>query len=81
TSRVGFGELATYGQIAERIHRPKASRAVGRALGSNPIPIVIPCHRVLRSGGHLGGYGGGIARKELLLRLEGVLAPPLAPGR
>jgi methylated-DNA-[protein]-cysteine S-methyltransferase len=73
TSRVGFGELATYGQIAERIHRPKAARAVGRALGSNPIPIVIPCHRIVGSGGSLTGYAGGLSRKQTLLRLEGSL--------
>jgi methylated-DNA-[protein]-cysteine S-methyltransferase len=73
TSGVGFGELATYGQIAERIHRPKASRAVGRALGSNPIPIVIPCHLVVGAGGSLTGYAGGLPRKQTLLRLEGSL--------
>ena len=71
TSRVGFGELATYGQIAARIHRPKAARAVGRALGSNPIPIVIPCHRIVGAGGSLTGYAGGLPRKQTLLRLEG----------
>ncbi len=71
TSRVGFGELATYGQIAERIHRPTAARAVGRALGSNPIPIVIPCHRIVGAGGSLTGYAGGLPRKQTLLRLEG----------
>ncbi|MEX0651756.1 MAG: methylated-DNA--[protein]-cysteine S-methyltransferase [Actinomycetota bacterium] len=71
TSRVGFGELATYGQIAERIDRPKAARAVGRALGSNPIPIVIPCHRVVGAGGSLTGYAGGLPRKQTLLRHEG----------
>lgn len=71
TSRVGFGEVATYGQIAARIDRPKASRAVGRALGSNPIPIVIPCHRVVGAGGSLTGYAGGLRRKQTLLRLEG----------
>ena len=71
TSRVGFGELVTYGQIAARIERPKAARAVGRALGSNPIPIVIPCHRVVGAGGSLTGYAGGLPRKQTLLRLEG----------
>ena len=71
TSRIPFGRTSTYTQIAERIGRPRAARAVGNALGSNPIPIVIPCHRVLRSGGALGGYGGGIQRKQLLLDLEG----------
>ena len=71
TSRVGFGEVATYGQIAARIDRPAASRAVGRALGSNPIPIVIPCHRIVGAGGSLTGYAGGLPRKQTLLRLEG----------
>jgi methylated-DNA-[protein]-cysteine S-methyltransferase len=77
TRRVGFGHLATYGQIAERIDRPTASRAVGRALGSNPIPIVIPCHRIVGAGGKLTGYAGGIHRKELLLELEGSWQPTL----
>ena len=69
------GEVSTYGQIAHRIGRPKAARAVGQALGSNPVPIVIPCHRVLASDGRLGGYSGrgGIRTKEKLLRLEGAL--------
>ena len=70
TSRIPFGRTSTYSEIAERIGRPRAARAVGNALGSNPIPIVIPCHRVLRAGGALGGYGGGIERKQLLLGLE-----------
>ena len=73
TSRVGFGELATYGDIAARIERPQAARAVGRALGSNPIPIVLPCHRIVGANGSLTGYAGGMARKETLLRLEGSL--------
>jgi methylated-DNA-[protein]-cysteine S-methyltransferase len=77
TRRVGFGHLATYGQIAERIDRPTASRAVGRALGSNPIPIVIPCHRIVGAGGKLTGYAGGLQRKELLLELEGSIQPTL----
>lgn len=71
TARIPFGRTSTYGEIARRIGHPRAARAVGNALGSNPIPIVIPCHRVLRAGGQLGGYGGGIDRKELLLELEG----------
>lgn len=75
TSRIPFGRTSTYSAIAETIGRPRAARAVGNALGSNPIPIVIPCHRVLRSGGALGGYGGGIERKQLLLGLEHALAP------
>jgi methylated-DNA-[protein]-cysteine S-methyltransferase len=72
TGRVGFGRTATYGQIAARIGRPAASRAVGRALGSNPIPIVIPCHRIVGATGALTGYGGGLPRKRTLLELEGV---------
>lgn len=71
TSRVGFGNLATYGQIAARIHRPTAARAVGAALGSNPIPIVVPCHRVIGASGRLTGYAGGLDRKAFLLHLEG----------
>jgi methylated-DNA-[protein]-cysteine S-methyltransferase len=73
TGRVAYGRLATYGEIAKRIGRPTAARAVGRALGANPIPIVIPCHRVVGAGGSLTGYGGGLDRKERLLRLEGAL--------
>ncbi|MEA2557132.1 MAG: methylated-DNA-[protein]-cysteine S-methyltransferase [Actinomycetota bacterium] len=74
--RIPFGQTSTYGQLAQKIGNPRAARAVGNALGSNPIPIVIPCHRVLRAGGTLGGYAGGIARKERLLELEGVVLPP-----
>ena len=73
TAHVPFGGTTTYGEIAERIGRPRAARAVGNALGSNPIPIVIPCHRVLRAGGSLGGYGGGVDRKRMLLSLEGAV--------
>jgi methylated-DNA-[protein]-cysteine S-methyltransferase len=73
TARVPFGHLATYGEIAGKIGRPTAARAVGAALGVNPIPIVVPCHRVIGAGGNLTGYGGGLPRKELLLRLEGAL--------
>jgi methylated-DNA-[protein]-cysteine S-methyltransferase len=73
TSRVTFGDLATYGEIAVRIGHPSAARAVGAALGANPIPIVIPCHRVVGANGKLTGYGGGLPRKEALLRLEGAL--------
>ncbi|HEX6399713.1 MAG TPA: methylated-DNA--[protein]-cysteine S-methyltransferase [Actinomycetota bacterium] len=79
TARIPFGRTSTYGSIAERIGRPRASRAVGNALGSNPIPIVVPCHRVLRAGGDVGGYAGGPERKRRLLRLEGAL--PSLHGR
>ncbi len=74
TGRVPFGQTTTYGELAIRIGRPRAARAVGNALGSNPIPIVIPCHRVLRAGGLLGGYAGGLDRKHALLQLEGAIA-------
>ncbi len=71
---IPFGETRTYGDIARQIGRPTAVRAVGAANGRNPLPIVVPCHRVLHSGGHgIGRYTGGVHRKEALLRLEGVL--------
>ena len=75
TSRIPYGEVSTYGAIAKKIGHPSAARAVGRALGANPIPIVIPCHRVIGATGALTGYAGGIDRKVRLLELEGVLAP------
>lgn len=71
TAEIPFGEVASYGEIAGRIGRPAAARAVGGALGRNPLPLVLPCHRVIRSDGELGGYAGGRERKERLLRLEG----------
>jgi methylated-DNA-[protein]-cysteine S-methyltransferase len=75
TSRVPYGQLATYSEIANRIGRPKASRAVGQALAKNPIPIVIPCHRIVASDGSLTGYSGGkgVQTKAQLLKLEGAL--------
>jgi methylated-DNA-[protein]-cysteine S-methyltransferase len=73
TAAIRYGEVSTYTKVAGRAGNPRASRAAGNALGGNPIPVVVPCHRVLRSGGGLGGYGGGIERKEFLLRLEGAL--------
>ena len=73
TSRIGFGETSTYAGVASRAGSPRAMRAAGNALGANPMPVIVPCHRVLRTGGALGGYTGGIERKEYLLRLEGVL--------
>lgn len=75
TSSIPYGEFASYSQIAREIGTPLAARAVGNAVGSNPIPVIIPCHRVLRAGGALGGYGGGLDRKRFLLELEGVLPP------
>jgi methylated-DNA-[protein]-cysteine S-methyltransferase len=65
--------------MAEAAGSPRASRAAGNALGSNPIPIVVPCHRVLHSGGGLGGYAGGLERKKLLLTLEGSLIKDVQP--
>jgi methylated-DNA-[protein]-cysteine S-methyltransferase len=69
--RVGFGETRSYGELAALAGSPRASRAVGTAMATNPVPIVVPCHRVLRTGGALGGYGGGLDVKRWLLALEG----------
>jgi len=77
TARVQFGQVATYGAVAKRIGKPQAARAVGAALGSNPIPIVVPCHRVVGASGALTGYAGGLDRKAFLLHLEG---DPTLPG-
>jgi methylated-DNA-[protein]-cysteine S-methyltransferase len=74
TARIAFGKTSTYAEVASGAGSPRAVRAAGNALGANPIPVVVPCHRVLRTGGALGGYTGGVERKEFLLRLEGVLA-------
>ena len=68
--RIPYGETVSYGAIAQRIGRPKAVRAVGAANGRNPLPIVIPCHRVIGCSGDLTGFGGGLDTKEALLRLE-----------
>jgi methylated-DNA-[protein]-cysteine S-methyltransferase len=85
--RIPYGHTASYGQVAERIGRPGASRAVGLANGANPIGIIVPCHRVVGSTGKLTGYGGGLERKQFLLDLERRHAAPellpaaeLAPG-
>jgi methylated-DNA-[protein]-cysteine S-methyltransferase len=72
-ARVPFGQVITYGALAARMGRPRAARAVGGAMNRNPIPIVLPCHRVVGSNGALIGYGGGLQRKEALLRLEGAV--------
>ena len=69
--QIPYGEVRTYQWIADRIGRPKSARAVGNATGANPVSILIPCHRVVRSNGALGGYGGGLERKRQLLALEG----------
>ncbi|HSK94458.1 MAG TPA: methylated-DNA--[protein]-cysteine S-methyltransferase [Candidatus Angelobacter sp.] len=74
TSRIPFGAVSTYREVAAEAGSPNAYRAAGNALGSNPVPIVVPCHRVLHAGGGLGGYTGGLDRKRYLLELEGVLA-------
>jgi methylated-DNA-[protein]-cysteine S-methyltransferase len=74
TARIGYGKTGTYASVASRAGSPRAVRAAGNALGANPIPVIVPCHRVLRTGGALGGYAGGPERKEYLLRLEGVLS-------
>jgi methylated-DNA-[protein]-cysteine S-methyltransferase len=73
TARIPYGDVRTYGQVATGAGSPRAYRAAGNALGANPIPIVVPCHRVVQAGGRLGGYTGGVERKEFLLRLEGAL--------
>ncbi len=75
TARIPYGKTRSYSELARRAGSPRAVRAAGTALGSNPIPIVVPCHRVLRRGGALGGYGGGLDVKQHLLELEGVLEP------
>jgi methylated-DNA-[protein]-cysteine S-methyltransferase len=73
TARIPFGATSTYGEVAAEAGSPGAARAAGGALGSNPIPIVVPCHRVLARNGTLHGYTGGLHRKQHLLELEGVL--------
>jgi methylated-DNA-[protein]-cysteine S-methyltransferase len=73
TARIPYGQTRSYGEMANKAGSPRAVRATGTALGSNPLPIIVPCHRVLRSGGALGGYGGGIEVKQRLLELEGAL--------
>jgi methylated-DNA-[protein]-cysteine S-methyltransferase len=69
--RIPRGETRTYGWLAERVGRPRAARAVGRVMATNPLPIVVPCHRVIGSDGSLRGYGAGLPMKEALLRAEG----------
>jgi methylated-DNA-[protein]-cysteine S-methyltransferase len=72
-AQVPYGEVTTYGRLAAQAERPRAARAVGTVMNRNPMPIVLPCHRVVGSTGKLVGYGGGLDRKERLLRLEGAL--------
>jgi len=72
-AKIPFGETTTYGELAARVGRPRAARAVGTVMNRNRIPIVLPCHRVVGAGGNLVGYAGGLDRKVMLLELEGVL--------
>jgi methylated-DNA-[protein]-cysteine S-methyltransferase len=73
TARIPYGQTRSYSEMANKAGSPRAVRATGTALGSNPLPIIVPCHRVLRRGGALGGYGGGLEVKQALLELEGAL--------
>lgn len=75
TARIPFGSVATYGEVARRAGSPRAARAAGNALHDNPVPIVVPCHRVVPSAGGIGKYGGQEWRKAFLLELEGALGP------
>ncbi|MGW1377378.1 methylated-DNA--[protein]-cysteine S-methyltransferase [Streptomyces sp. NPDC002446] len=74
---VPYGTVVGYQDLADRVGEPGAARAVGSAMGSNPLPVVVPCHRVVASDGGIGGFGGGLETKRLLLALEGVLPAPL----
>lgn len=71
-TEIPFGRTVSYGDLADELGDPGAARAVGQAVGSNPLPVLVPCHRVVRSDGRLGGYSGGLNRKVRLLRLEGL---------
>ncbi len=71
TMRIPFGETRSYGWLARHVGHPRAARAVGRVMATNPLPIVVPCHRVLAADGSLGGYSGGLPLKETLLKAEG----------
>ena len=71
--RIPYGKLTSYGELANAIKKPKAARAVGNAVGQNPISIIIPCHRVVWNNGGIGGFGGGLDRKRFLLNVEGIL--------
>lgn len=73
TRRIPYGETRSYAWLARQIGKPRAARAVGQALGANPVPMLVPCHRVLASDGSLGGYTGGLALKRRLLLMEGAL--------
>jgi methylated-DNA-[protein]-cysteine S-methyltransferase len=69
---IPYGKTISYAELASMVGRPHAFRAVGQANGANPIPIILPCHRVVASGGRIGGYGGGLAMKRQLLAIEGI---------
>jgi methylated-DNA-[protein]-cysteine S-methyltransferase len=71
-AEIPYGKTVSYAELASMVGRPTAYRAVGQANGANPIPIILPCHRVLASGGRIGGYGGGLAMKRQLLAIEGI---------
>ena len=73
TARVPYGETASYGEVAAEAGSPRAARAAGNALSANPIPILVPCHRIIHGDGGIGGYTGGLERKRFLLRIEGIL--------
>jgi len=77
TAAIPYGRTSTYAGVATAAGNPRAQRAAGNALGANPLAIIVPCHRVLRSGGAFGGYTGGLERKHFLLELEGAEAPRL----
>ncbi|MER6850920.1 methylated-DNA--[protein]-cysteine S-methyltransferase [Streptomyces flaveolus] len=76
-SGVPYGSVVGYGDLAGRVGQPGAAQAVGTAMGANPLPVVVPCHRVVESDGGIGGFGGGLETKRRLLALEGVLPEPL----
>ncbi len=76
-SGVPYGTVVGYGDLAGRVGQPGGAQAVGTAMGSNPLPLVVPCHRVVESDGGIGGFGGGLETKRKLLALEGVLPEPL----
>lgn len=78
--RVGHGRLTTYGELAEAVGNPESARAVGQAVGANPIPVIIPCHRVVGSDGRLGGFSGGLPAKVALLGVENVTVEGPAEG-
>lgn len=77
---VDYGHVVTYGDLARQVGRPELARAVGQAVGANPVPIIIPCHRVVAADGKLGGFSGGLAAKVALLRVEGIEVEGATPG-